>query len=181
MKPAKYTKESKLNSPAATVFAWHEDPSALEELTPKEEGIQIVKPSTLVDGAEVYLRVPVLGRWVYVDWVSQLKDIKPGLEFSDTQTKGIFKLWHHRHRFIPDGNGCLMRDEIEFILPGGVLIHSLFKGFVLTKLNQVFTYRHKKLSKIFGDLSGNQGLLNESNSRVSLHPHNPILEYADET
>ena len=181
MHPTKYIKETKLNTPAAAVYAWHEDPSALDQLTPKEAGIQILKPSALVDGELVFLRVPIVGRWLYVDWVSQICEVQPGLEFTDIQTKGIFRFWRHRHLFIPEGNGCRMRDEIEFLLPGGWLMHRLGKRHVLSKLHQVFTFRHNQLRKAFGVLTEVHQGQRQRHASEPLHSHNPILKYADES
>ena len=45
-----------------------------------------------------------------------------------------------------------MRDEIEFMMPGGRLIHSALSPFVVSKLRKVFGYRHQILIKEFGEV-----------------------------
>ena len=79
--------------------------------------------------------------------------MQQGREFSDRQIKGPFKVWKHRHLFLnSDSEGCLMRDEIEFMMPGGKLIHSALSPFVVSKLRKVFGYRHQILIKEFGEV-----------------------------
>ena len=53
-----------------------------------------------------------------------------------------------------------MRDEIEFMMPGGKLVHSAFAPLVVAKLRRVFTYRHQILVNEFGEV--HPELFNES-------------------
>lgn len=41
--------------------------------------------------------------------------------FQDAMTQGMFESFEHDHHFIEDGNGTLMRDELRFAAPLGVL------------------------------------------------------------
>lgn len=149
----KYIHQTHLNASPERVYRWHDEPSALQRLTPEEDAIDVVKAAKLGDGNQAHLRIPLLGCCLYVDWTAELENVQQGREFSDRQIKGPFKIWKHRHLFLNnDSHGCLMRDEIEFMLPGGRLIHSALSPFVVSKLRKVFGYRHQILIKEFGEV-----------------------------
>ena len=180
MTPEVFRIETPLPAPAATVYAWHEDPEALELLSPDSAGIEILKPAEIKVGEVAHLRVPLFPGLMKIDWLAEIDFVQPGLEFRDLQVKGPFRRWYHRHQFIPQSSGCLMRDEVEFLLPGGIILHHLGKAFVHAQLSKMFSYRHQKLTEIFG-ISDRK----LSNNRLSIefpevHPENPILRYADE-
>ncbi|MDQ4215726.1 SRPBCC family protein [Microbacterium capsulatum] len=48
-------------------------------------------------------------------------DVDPPHGFSDRQLRGPFAEFRHRHTFTPSGDGTLLRDEIEFRSPFGLL------------------------------------------------------------
>ena len=179
MKSEIFRMETKLNAPAATVYAWHEDPSALEQLSPESAGVEVVKPAALNVGEVALLRVPLVPNIFTVSWQAAIVYVKPGLEFQDRQLKGPFQYWHHRHKFVPTGSGCIMRDEVEFILPGGPAIHHLGKHFVQAQLREMFTYRHNQLLKRFGNPPTVNTRNHKTPSIAKVHPGNPILRYAD--
>ena len=163
MYTTKYIHQTHLNAPPEKVYRWHDQPLALQRLTPEEDSIDVVRAAKLGDGNQAHLRIPLLGCCLYVDWTAELENVKPGREFSDRQIDGPFKIWKHRHLFLNgDSRGCLMRDEIEFMMPGGKLMHSVFSPFVVNKLRQVFTYRHQILVNEFGEV--HPELFNESST-----------------
>jgi ligand-binding SRPBCC domain-containing protein len=45
---------------------------------------------------------------------------RPGF-FEDSMTRGMFRSFAHRHYFTADGDGTVMRDELRFAAPLGVL------------------------------------------------------------
>jgi len=69
--------------------------------------------------------------------------------FSDKQLKGPYKIWEHTHQFVEKGKGVLMKDEVKYVLPFGIIgrmIHSLM---VRKKIERIFNYRKEILNKIF--------------------------------
>ena len=77
------------------------------------------------------------------------------------------------------GTGCHMRDEVEFALPGGPLIHNLGKRFVLMHLKEMFSYRHEQLLQHFGQLP-KVGMKKENLIQFpDVDPNNPILHYVN--
>ena len=71
-------------------------------------------------------------------------------KFVDVQLKGPYKLWHHEHRFIPEGNGTRIIDEVQYQLPFGVfgsIAHSLK---VKRDVETIFNYRTEAVRRLFG-------------------------------
>ena len=61
--------------------------------------------------------------------------------FVESQVRGPFRAWRHRHRILPDGPGTRLRDELEYELPGGVLA-PLLDRVLQPFLRLLFAYRH---------------------------------------
>jgi ligand-binding SRPBCC domain-containing protein len=179
IKPETFTIETKLNAPAATVYAWHEDPSALDKLSPQSVGVEVVKPALIKVGEIAHIKVPLIPNLLKIDWLAKIIYVHKGLEFRDEQIKGPFSYWLHKHRFIPTGTGCLMRDEVEYVLPCGQLIHHLGKRFVQSQLKDMFSFRHEQLLQEFGGFPKEKGIKEAPIKTPEVHPNNPILRHAD--
>ena len=150
MRPLKFSYETTLDAPPSKVFEWHEHPDALSRLNPEKQRVQILEPAPLERGKQIVLRIQMLGMWG-IPWIAKLEEVERGKEFIDRQVQGPFKYWHHRHRFLPKGKQCIMRDEIQFILPGGRLMNWLLGWAAIWKLRGVFRQRHAVLLEEFGD------------------------------
>lgn len=138
----RFVYESRIAAPPEEVFAFHEHPQALNWLIPPWESVTPIEPpKSLRTGSRVVLEGrlgPFRLRWVAVH-----TDYDPPHVFADIQESGPFAHWHHRHRFLDDGSGgTLLRDEVEYELPGGAVSRLLFDSFVRAKLQRMFEYRH---------------------------------------
>ena len=54
MSTTKYIHQTHLNASPERVYRWHEEPSALQRLTPEDDAIDVVKAAELVDGKRVF-------------------------------------------------------------------------------------------------------------------------------
>jgi uncharacterized protein len=138
-----FTAISTIDAPAAEVFRWHEEPGALERLTPPWEPVDVEqRPENLRDGARAVLRVgpgPFKFRWVL-----EHRDYIEGRQFRDVQISGPFRSWQHTHLFRPNENGTsILEDHIEYILPLGLAGAIFGDWFVRRKLKRLFEYRHR--------------------------------------
>jgi ligand-binding SRPBCC domain-containing protein len=138
-----FVKESMLEATPEAVFAFHEDPDALERLTPPWEPVEVVESSgSIGPGSRVVLRMRV-GPFP-VHWLAVHTEYDPPHLFVDEQESGPFARWTHRHRFLATGNGrTRLRDEIEFEPPLGWIGRALLGGFLRRKLERTFAYRHE--------------------------------------
>ena len=77
--------------------------------------------------------------------------------FADTQRSGPFARWYHRHWFLDDGEGgTVLRDEVDYEPPFGILGRWLSGGFLEKKLSTLFAYRHEVTKRAVesGDFPG---------------------------
>jgi ligand-binding SRPBCC domain-containing protein len=150
MKRQVFLARTSLKAAPEAVFRWHARPEALEELTPPWESVVVEARTGGIEetGSRVQLRMRV-GPW-RPRWIAAHKDCIPGRRFRDVQVKGPFAVWEHTHEFLPDGDGSILEDRVEYALPGGRLAHWLFGGFVRRKLKRLFDYRHRVTAAALG-------------------------------
>jgi ligand-binding SRPBCC domain-containing protein len=147
MKIQTFRQESEINAPPAAVFAWHERPEAVEELTPPWEQVEMLeRASGLQVGVHVVFKIR--SGPVPQTWVAEHTEYDPPHLFTDVQRQGPFAHWMHRHRFEPTRRGTTrMIDEVEYALPLGWLGELVAGWFVRAKLQRMFAYRHQVVAQ----------------------------------
>lgn len=139
-----YIKKSQMPVPADRLFAWHENPCAIERLTPPWNNVKVIRKDIgLNPGSEVHLKT-YIGP-IPVTWVARHTSYQPGKEFSDIQVKGPFARWLHHHRMIPKNKEqSFLEDEVQYQMYAGL-------GNVIAKrsIEQLFHYRHTILRQDF--------------------------------
>jgi uncharacterized protein len=135
---------SRIEAPAATVFAWHARPGALERLVPPWQDVRVVaRRGTIRDGDRAVLRIR-MGPLVR-HWVAEHQDYEEGRQFRDVQLEGPFADWEHTHRTLPDAAGaCTLEDVVHYELPGGRLGALLGEPIVARMLRRMFAFRHAR-------------------------------------
>src|SRR5580693_1001371 len=143
MKTELFIRRSRIEAPAAAVYAWHALPGALERLTPPGERVKIIaKTGGIERGARVVIQ---FGGWPFrTRWVAEHQDCEEGRYFSDVQVSGPFAYWKHSHTFEPDGpTACFLEDRVEYALPFGALGRWIAGWYVRRKLSKLFENRHE--------------------------------------
>ncbi|QEG37575.1 SRPBCC family protein [Bythopirellula goksoeyrii] len=134
--------ESRINASSEQVFRFHESAEALRSLIPPWEKMQVSESAgSLLPGSRVVLRGNVGP--IPVSWVAIHTEYEPPHLFADRQESGPFAWWYHRHHILDDGEGTLLRDEVEYQVPLWPLGDWLGGWFVRRKLERMFDYRHK--------------------------------------
>lgn len=130
------------------IFEFFSQAENLEELTPPWLNFKIVKKSSasVQKGSLIDYRLKIRG--APVRWQTLISDWEPGVRFTDEQIKGPYRRWHHVHSFIPVRGGTLLRDEVTYRLPGGVVGSTLLKSFVGKDVRAIFRYRQEKISEL---------------------------------
>ncbi|MGE0757582.1 MAG: SRPBCC family protein [Pirellulaceae bacterium] len=139
-----YVKQTQINAPPDLVFRFHESSDALVQLIPPWENMKLAESAgSLRAGSRVVLRGSV--GVIPIQWVAIHTEYNPPHLFADRQESGPFAYWYHRHRFLDDGQGgTLLRDEVEYAVPLGMIGRWLGGWLVRRKLEAMFAYRHEK-------------------------------------
>src|SRR5918998_4738251 len=137
-----FVKESVMRAAPERVFAFHELPDALARLTPPWERARIIQPAPdLRVGSQTIIETRILG-FFPARWVAKHTAYDPPRMFEDVQTSGPFRRWRHRHIVEPHDAGAVLRDEVEYELPLGVLGRMMSSLLVAPRLRRMFDYRH---------------------------------------
>ncbi|WP_276362056.1 SRPBCC family protein [Daejeonella sp. H1SJ63] len=133
--------------------AWEffSSPGNLARITPPEMDFKVLTdPGELeiYDGMLIdYTVKPLFGLPLY--WQTEIFMVDKPNCFADRQLKGPYKLWEHKHTFIQQENGVLMKDEVRYQLPLGIIGQMAHSILVRKKVENIFIFRAKVLDQIF--------------------------------
>lgn len=137
-----FTKESLIRALPAKVFAFHELPEALLRLTPPWEKARVIEaPPNLRVGSIAIVETRLFGL-LSVRWIAKHTAYDPPGMFEDTQVSGPFRFWRHRHIIEPHQQGAILRDEIEYQPPLGLIGRIVAPLLIVPRLRRLFDYRH---------------------------------------
>ena len=143
MKPEVFEKCVRLPVSAEQAFVWHERSGALERLIPPWEDFAVLgrRGEGVKPGAQVSLRTR--SGSLRFHWEAEHRDYEFGRRFTDVASRGPFARWEHAHEFEPSaGGGSVLRDRVEYALPGGALGRAVAGGWTRRRLEALFAYRH---------------------------------------
>lgn len=147
----KLNTSQQLNCDISEAWKFFSSPHNLSRITPKDMGFVVLSnlpDESIYEGMIIdYTVSPLLG--IPMKWQTKITQVDHEKSFTDFQQKGPYKLWKHHHEFIPNENGVLMTDNLEYELPFGILgtiAHSLI---VKKKLESIFNYRQQVLEDLF--------------------------------
>ena len=148
-----FVHDSKLSlpRPIEEVFAFFSDARNLETITPGwlRFAIRTPGPIEMRVGAVIDYGLRLHG--IPFAWRSRITVWDPPRKFADEQLRGPYRLWRHEHRFEGGGDRTLVRDHVEYAVPGGWLVHKLF---VAREVGRIFDYRRRVLGTIFAAPAG---------------------------
>ena len=126
---------------AELVRAYHERPGAFQRLVPPWDPVEVLEQhGTVHEGDRLVMRIPPGVRWEAVH--HPLPD-----GFVDEMVSGPLASWRHAHRFVAEGEGCVIHDEIEFAPD---LAGWLADG----RLERMFAFRARRLQNDLSRLAG---------------------------
>lgn len=149
-----YTLRREQYLPIAIEKAWAFFSSAknLAKITPAEMQFEILTKLTdepIHSGMEInYIVRPLLN--IPLKWTTEITDVTAPFVFKDRQVKGPYALWEHTHVFASVPGGVRMTDEVKYALPLGVLGGIMHGIIVKKKLADIFNFREKALTELFG-------------------------------
>src|SRR5918911_1052128 len=112
-----------LPAPRDRVFAFFADAANLEAITPPWLHFDVVTPAPIEikPGTRIDYRLRLHG--IPLRWQSEITTWEPPHRFVDQQRRGPYPLWVHEHTFLEQNGGTLVRDHVEYGVPGGTLIN----------------------------------------------------------
>lgn len=171
----KVVTEHWVNAELSRVFAFFSDPANLPKLMPGAMAVRLEKvdwkppsdrdlDSVVGSGRNPGAQVAGVGTLIFISfrlvpllpfrgrWTAEIVEFEPLSYFVDVQRKGPMHSWRHRHAFraeVRDGKpGTVVRDEVEYSLPGGVL-GKLVDWLAFEKtMRMTFSSRHRRLEKL---------------------------------
>lgn len=135
-------------APIEEVFAFFSDAHNLEKLTPPYLKFNVLTPHPIKMQKGALIDYKLSLRGLPMTWKTEITDWVPGVMFADNQLKGPYKKWYHTHRFESKDGGTLMKDRIEYIIPGGFL-EPLIYPFVKKDVESIFDFRTKVMNEMF--------------------------------
>jgi ligand-binding SRPBCC domain-containing protein len=132
-----------IDLPRDYVFGFFSNAENLERITPPELGFHIVTPTPIEIKKGTLIDYKLSLNGIPFEWRTEITCWNPPFEFEDTQLKGPYKQWIHRHRFTEQEFGkTLIEDEVRYRLPIEPL-GDLGQFFVERQLKYIFGYRQK--------------------------------------
>lgn len=132
--------------PRETVFPFFGDAANLEAITPPWLRFEVVTPSPIDMQPGQLIDYKLRLHYVPIRWRTEISVWEPPVRFVDRQLKGPYHFWVHEHTFEEQAGGTLVRDRVEYKVPGGRLVHALL---VRRDLERIFTFRRQVLERHF--------------------------------
>lgn len=141
--------------PRRDLFPFFADAGNLARITPPELGFHILTPQPVAMSAGTLIDYQIRLWGIPLSWRTEITGWNPPLEFVDTQLRGPYAEWVHRHRFIAVTEGStLVEDYIQFQLPMGRL-GALAAPVVRRQLRRIFDYRRDAIARLhYGSTPG---------------------------
>jgi ligand-binding SRPBCC domain-containing protein len=138
----------RLSVPRGDVFHFFADAGNLARITPPELGFHILTPQPIAmrAGALIDYRIRLWG--IAMSWRTEITTWNPPIEFVDTQLRGPYAEWVHRHRFIAVTEGStLVEDYVQFRLPMRQF-GAIASAIVRRQLRRIFDYRRSAIARL---------------------------------
>lgn len=141
-----------LDRPRASVFPFFAAAENLEQITPPALRFQIVTalPIEMRTGTLIDYRLRLNG--LPFRWRTVISEWDPPHAFTDTQLKGPYHTWIHRHVFeeMEDGR-TRMTDEVRYRLPFWPLGEAALP-IVRRQVREIFTHRNRVIRELLPPL-----------------------------
>lgn len=149
-----YTLKSIQRLPISLEKAWEffSNPKNLNNITPDSMKFTTLSGDDrkMFAGQIIHYKIsPFKG--ITMEWVTEITHVTENVFFVDEQRFGPYKFWHHKHFFRSIDGGVEMEDIVHYKLTLGFIGKLFHPILVKPKLNEIFEFRKKKLTELFGE------------------------------
>jgi len=138
--------------PVSLDKAWNyfATPANLQDITPEDMTFEIISPipDKMYQGLIILYVIRPFAN-IPMRWCTEITHIQEHRFFVDNQKSGPYKMWHHEHHFEEKDGGVLMTDILHYDIGKSFLGWIAGALFVHKKVQNIFTYRKKRLEQIF--------------------------------
>jgi ligand-binding SRPBCC domain-containing protein len=132
------------------VFGFFCDAHNLEQITPPWMRFHVVTPGPIELRAGAIIDYRLRWRGIQLRWTSEIAEWEPPRRFVDVQRRGPYSQWQHTHEFLSADGGTLMRDQVRYALPLGMLGWLAHRQMVRRNLEAIFAYRAQRVAELLG-------------------------------
>jgi ligand-binding SRPBCC domain-containing protein len=131
------------------VFEFFSQARNLERITPPWLRFEVLTPEPIAMAPGTLIDYRLRLRGVPLRWISRIEEWEHERGFVDRQLRGPYRLWHHRHEFVPCGDGgTVVRDRVRYALPLGRLGEAAHAALVRRDLERIFDYRRAAVRRL---------------------------------
>jgi ligand-binding SRPBCC domain-containing protein len=134
--------------PPAEAFGLFADARNLEPMTPPWLRFRIVTPPPITMGSGTRIDYALRLHGIPIRWSAEIIAWEIGVRFEDVQRRGPYALWHHTHVFEQAEGGTMMRDQVRYALPLGLLGELAHVAVVRRDLERIFDYRREAVVRL---------------------------------
>ena len=145
--------EQWLPRPRHEVFDFFSDAHNLEVLTPAWLHFRILTPYPIPMQSGTQIEYRLRWRGVPLFWRTEISVWEPPHRFVDRQIKGPYRQWVHEHTFAERDGGTLMRDRIDYAVPGWLVEPIVARLIVTPDVERIFAHRRQKMQELLGSPS----------------------------
>jgi len=158
---ATYRRETRVRAPLQRVWTFHSRIEGLEALTPGFMNLRVERvvgpdgdrdPDVMEAGARAETSVRPFGVGPRQRVVSVIVERERGdgtARFVDEMEVGPFPEWRHTHAFFADGDATVVRDRVDYELPGGAVGRAAGSlGWI--GFEPMFRYRYRRTRELLG-------------------------------
>ena len=131
------------------IFPFFAEARNLERITPGFLHFKILTEGPIGKRAGTRIDYQIRLNGIPMRWQTLIEEFVGNEYFVDAQVKGPYKLWRHRHSFSDVAQGTLMRDEVEYELPFGIMGELAHGVFVRRQVEEIFRHRNQVIAELF--------------------------------